>query len=66
MGKTVIRNVKEYEGKWLVYHRTTKKLSFRTKPQDSDKFLTVGMVAEGTVAGKSVEEWVTQIAKKEV
>jgi hypothetical protein len=59
----IITNVKEYEGKFLVYNRPTKKLSFKGKGLDNKSNLTVGMVRGGEVAGKRVEVWLTKIAK---
>lgn len=64
MKKVKIVNVKELEGKWLVYTRSSKKLSFMPKPKETKGFLTVGMVFGGKVGGKTVEEWCLRIAKQ--
>jgi len=61
---SLIADPKKLDGKWLVYERSTEKLSFKAKSQDSRKYLTVGMVWGGEVAGKSAIYWLEQIAKQ--
>ncbi len=63
MGITII-NVKEFEGKYLVFNRPTKKLAFKDKPEDDKENLLVGVVQAGEVAGKRVEEWLKKINRK--
>lgn len=63
MGVTII-NVKEFEDKFLIYNRPTKKLAFKGKAEEDKDNLTVGQVHGGEVAGKRVEEWLQKIAKK--
>lgn len=60
MGITII-NVKEFEGKYLIFHRPTAKLSFKEKAEDDKDNLTVGEVHGGEVAGKRVEEWLKKM-----
>lgn len=60
MGITII-NVKEFEGKYLIFNRPSKKLSFRDKPTDDKDNLMVGVVQAGEVAGKSVETWLKKM-----
>ncbi len=63
MGITII-NVKEFEDKFLVFHRPTAKLSFKEKAEDDKDNFTVGVVHGGEVAGKRVEEWLRKINRK--
>jgi len=62
--KLVILDVRNFEGKALVYERPEKKLSFMEKPKDTKDLFTVGVVTKGMVAGKTVEYWLTKIAKR--
>lgn len=60
MGVTII-NVKEFEGKFLVFNRISKKLSFKEKAQDDKENLLVGVAQAGEVAGVRVEEWLKRM-----
>jgi len=62
MGATTIDRTK-YDGKFLVFERSTANLSFKDKAQDTKKYLTVGMVWGGEVAGKPVAHWLKEIEK---
>lgn len=53
----------KFDGKWLVFERSTANLFFKDKPQDTKKYLTVGMVWGGEVAGKPVAHWLREIEK---
>lgn len=63
MGTTTADRTK-LDGKYLVYERTTEKLSFKPKAQDAVKFLTVGMVWGGSVGGRPVDYWLKEIEKQ--
>lgn len=63
MGATTIDRTK-YDGKFLVYERSTGALSFKPKAQDTAKFLTVGMVWGGAVGGHPVDYWLKEIEKQ--
>lgn len=62
MSATAIDKTK-YDGKWLVFERATERLSFKSKAQDTETHLTVGMVWGGAVAGRPVSYWLQRISK---
>lgn len=55
----------KYDGQFLIYNRATGKVLFSKVQKDTKRYLNVGMVWGGKVAGKPVSYWLQQIKKDE-
>jgi hypothetical protein len=54
---------RKYDGQYLLYNRATEKVLFSKTQKDTKRYLTVGMVWAGMVAGKPVAYWLEEIKK---
>lgn len=58
-----VAEAKKYDGQYLLYNRATGKVLFSKVQKDTKRYLSVGMVWAGAVAGKPVTYWLEQVKK---